>query len=312
MKKSLMAVFAVAGMSAAFAQVNYNLGPYTQNFNTLATAGVNVLRPTGPSASTNVAGQVWDNNSTITGWYSSFENPANVAGLNPHATNGNWIGAGVLGTTNTIPTYDTRFIRVNDGSTTATGATSNYGTVGSSDRALGIMNSGSVGSTVPVRNTIALRLTNMSSITLNEFTLGYWGEQWRQGAGTGSPAPAADRLDFAYRVFNSGSFNVDQLPVTVTAGWTDVNALDFNSVKTGTVLAVLDGNAADNRVFITSRVTGLVWAPGQDLVLRWTDFDRTGSDDGLAVDDVIFTVPEPSSMLALGLGALMLRRRRSA
>lgn len=305
-----MAVFAVAGIGVAHAQVNYNLGSYTQNFDTLATAGVTINRPTGPAAQTGVAGQNWDNNTTITGWYSSFENPANVGGLNPHATNGNWIGAGVLGTANTIPTYDTRFIRVNDGSTTATGATSNYGTVNSTDRALGIMNSGSLGSTVPIRNTIAVRLVNNSSISLREFTLGYWGEQWRQGAGTPAPTPGADRIDFAYRVFSAGSFNVDQLPVTVTSGWTNENSLDFNSVKTGTALAVLDGNLAANRVFITSTVTGFVWNPGDELVLRWTDFDRPGSDDGLAVDDIVFTVPEPNSVLAIGFGLALISRKR--
>ncbi|MCE9559814.1 MAG: hypothetical protein K8R88_12790, partial [Armatimonadetes bacterium] len=266
MNKTIFAAVVALISTAASAQISWVSGVYSQDFDSMATAGVSLTRPTSSTASSAVPGQLWNNNSSILGWYSSFENPANVGGLNVSATNGNWIGAGVAGTPNTIPTYDTRFIRVTDGSTTTTGHTGNYGTVNSSDRAFGMMNSGSVPSTVPVRNTIGVRFTNNSGRDLREFTVSYTGEQWRRGAGTGA---LVDKIDFAYRLFGAGTFNVDQMPVTVTSSWVDVNALDFNSVQTGTVGLALDGNLAVNQSVITSTVTGINWTQGSDLVLRW-------------------------------------------
>lgn len=314
MNKTLIVAIAMASASFASAQFSYAGGTYTQDFNSLATTG-SVTRPTSSTGTTAIAGQLWNNDSTIQGWYSSFENGTNVGAAVPSGTNGNWIGAGVINTPtpHTIPTFDTRFIRISDGTVAnPSGATFNYGTVNSTDRALGMLNSGSVASTVPARNTIGLRIKNTSGGTLTSFTLAYWGEQWRQGAGTGNPIPA-DRIDFSYRVFSAGTFNVDQMPVTVSAGWTNEDNLDFVSLKTGSTQSGLDGNAADNRRFITYTVTGLNWANNDELVMRWTDFDRTGADDGLAVDDLAFSaVPEPGSMIALGLGLAALARKRKS
>lgn len=312
MNKTLTALCALAATAIASAQVGYVSGTYTQNFDTLASFGIET-RPNSSTTTTPVSGQVWNNNSTLQGWYSSFENNTNVGLVAPVGTNGNWIGAGILNspTPHTIPTLDTRFIRISDGSgATQTGATFNYGTANASDRALGILNSGSVASTAPARNTMGIRFKNNSGRTLTEFTVRYTGEQWRRGAGTGTPV-APDRIDFAYRIFGAGTFNVDQMPVTVTSGWNDVNALDFVAPQTGTTALALDGNLAANQTALSSTITGLNWAVGDDIVLRWTDFDRPGADDGLAVDNFSFqAVPEPGSALVLALGFAALAKRR--
>ncbi|HEY0944609.1 MAG TPA: ExeM/NucH family extracellular endonuclease, partial [Opitutaceae bacterium] len=42
---------------------------------------------------------------------------------------------------------------------------------------------------------------------------------------------------------------------------------------------------------ISTTVSGLTWAPGEILVLRWTDVDDSGSDDGIAIDDLTFSTP---------------------
>ena len=49
------------------------------------------------------------------------------------------------------------------------------------------------------------------------------------------------------------------------------------------------GNA--NRTAVSATITGLTWAPGQTLVLRWTDVNDGGNDDGLAIDDLSLSTP---------------------
>ena len=64
---------------------------------------------------------------------------------------------------------------------------------------------------------------------------------------------------------------------------------------------------------MSATITGINWAPGDTLFIRWNDTDDTGTDAGIAIDNLsmIATVPEPSGGLLIGLGfaALALRRR---
>ena len=67
-------------------------------------------------------------------------------------------------------------------------------------------------------------------------------------------------------------------------------------------------------------LTGLALAPGASLWVRWSDFEASGSDDGLAIDDfsvrglasVVQAVPETMSTGLMGalLTALLFGRRR--
>jgi hypothetical protein len=78
--------------------------------------------------------------------------------------------------------------------------------------------------------------------------------------------------------------------VTVNAGtYTDALAMDITSpVVTGTN-TLLDGNAPANRLPASATLSGLAWAPGQRLVLRWTDANDPGTDDAISMDDFAFT-----------------------
>lgn len=66
---------------------------------------------------------------------------------------------------------------------------------------------------------------------------------------------------------------------------------------------------------VSATITGVNWAPGETLFIRWNDFDDVGTDAGIAIDNLtmIATVPEPSCGLLLGLGvaALALLHRKS-
>lgn len=146
------------------------------------------------------------------------------------------------------------------------GDTYSFGATGSAERALGGLQSGSL---IP---TFGAAFTNNTGTTITSVTISYTGEQWRLGtAGRG-----ADRIDFQY--------STDATSLT-SGTWTDHNPLDFSSpVTTGTVGA-LDGNAAANRTTISGTIIGLNIPNGTTLWIRWTDFNASGSDDGLAVDE---------------------------
>jgi hypothetical protein len=71
--------------------------------------------------------------------------------------------------------------------------------------------------------------------------------------------------------------------------WTDFNDLDcLGTVSTGTTGA-LNGNTV--RTSVSSVITSLNIANTETFWLRWTDYNASGADDGLAVDDFILIIP---------------------
>jgi hypothetical protein len=118
-------------------------------------------------------------------------------------------------------------------------------------------------------------ITNETGFVLTELAIQYIGEQWRLGA-TGR----VDRFDFAY------SSDATSL---ITGSWIEFDPLDLVAPVTAGATGALDGNAVENRLFVSDSITGLSLAPGASLWLRWTDFEATGSDDGLGIDDFAIT-----------------------
>lgn len=168
--------------------------------------------------------------------------------------------------------------KVDAGSSTSAAAYS-YGPSASSDRALG-----SLGGT-HVAN-LGWRLINNTGQTLTQFTLTYRGEQWRVGGSAN-----VNKLDFAYRITSTLTTDIDGTSFTFFPG------LDFTSPLTvvGSGFAV-NGNLTTNSSERSATVTGINWPNGQMLILRWRDTDETGSDDGLAIDDVMFYAPTTSTL----------------
>lgn len=175
-----------------------------------------------------------------------------------------------------------------------------FGASASAERALGSIASTSTGTI-----NYALSLTNNSGSALDSFTLGYDGEQWRNGG-----VAAAHALTVQYG-FGSSYASVSWQ--TAGAGF------DFTSVVGSTTAAAVDGNVA-GKVAGLGGTIATNWAVGDTLWIRWTDVDNTGGDHGLAIDNVSFSVtaaavPEPTSyaLMLAGLGAVgfIARRRRS-
>jgi uncharacterized protein len=152
------------------------------------------------------------------------------------------------------------------------GALYSFGAAAATERALGGVCSNTTGNLV-----YGVRLVNDTANTVTAVSVQYGGEQWREGGGTTASLP--QKLDFAYKVTGAD----------LAGGvFTDVDTLDFTGPRFGvTAASALDGNV--NRVVVSGNVTGLSVAPGQVLWLQWTDFNDTGNDHGLAIDDVVVT-----------------------
>ena len=187
-----------------------------------------------------------------------------------------------------------------------TGNTYSFGASGSTDRALGALRTSGVAST------FGTVVTNDTGGILTQITIQFTGEQWRLGA-----LARTDRVDFSY--------SLDGTSIT-TGTWLDVDALDFTGPITAGTIGALDGNVLDNQLLMTHSITGLSLPSGASLWLRWVDFDASGSDDGLAIDNFSLVavgqvggggggaenVPDslPMSAIVASFGALMMMASR--
>lgn len=167
--------------------------------------------------------------------------------------------------------YSTRTTyNANNGSSNS-GAQYSYGVNDNSDRALGSVASGSTGA---IR--YGARFTNDTGSTVISISVAYTGEQWRNGGNT-----TQHTLSFDYQIGASVT--------SLTSGtWTPVTALNFTGPIATATAAALNGNDAANRVSI-SHTFAVSIAPGQEIMLRWSDPDDSGADHGLSVDDLTVT-----------------------
>jgi uncharacterized protein len=149
------------------------------------------------------------------------------------------------------------------------GALYSFGSSSAADRALGALPSNATSDIY-----YGIKLINDTAQTINVITVTYTGEQWRNGGNT-----TAQAVLFAYQI---------DAPSLTGGTWTDVPALDFTSPVHTSPASALDGNAAANRVVLSTTIN-LVLAPGQTIMLRWFDENDSGADHGLAIDDLSVT-----------------------
>jgi predicted extracellular nuclease len=193
----------------------------------------------------------------------NFDTLSNVAGSTTNTT----LPVGWYITEQGGGARDNEQYAVDTGGST-TGDIYSYGSAGSTDRALGALRSGTL---IPF---YGARFTNNTGSTITSLNVTYTGEEWRLGA-----AGRTDRIDFQI------STNATDL---TTGTFTDVDALDFTTPDTVTAGAK-NGNAAADRTTISSTISSLNIPNGATFVIRWIDFDPTGADDGLSVDDFSLT-----------------------
>jgi hypothetical protein len=202
---------------------------------------------------------------------------------------------------------DAPTIVAGNGSSNA-GSFYSFGEAGSSERALGGTASGGTYFGSPSAGTvagyIAVAFTNNSGSVLDGFTLGFDGEQWRNGGNT-----AAQSMVLEYGI--GASFGT-------VATWTASPSLTWASPVVGATGAAVDGNTTGLVGGLSASFSQLAWGNGDTLWLRWTERNDSGNDHGLAIDDLSFSVtavPEPGAlaMMLAGLAAVgFIARRRQA
>jgi predicted extracellular nuclease len=161
--------------------------------------------------------------------------------------------------------------------TNTSGNLYSFGSDGATDRALG-----SVGSGNDAAGSFwwGARFYNDTGRQLDTLHLSYRGEQWRNSGAS------AQALDLQWRL--GGSSLSD-------GTWTNAPQLGFSAAQSGGSAGSLNGNLAANSRLISGSLTGLGLAAGQELWLRWSDPDHSGSDHGLAIDAVrVSTSPLPA------------------
>jgi predicted extracellular nuclease len=148
-----------------------------------------------------------------------------------------------------------------------------FGHPAARDRALGSLAGGGHSAS------LGWRLVNQTGRTLSQFTVSFFAEQWRNG-GTSS----LTGLKGEYRVADAGDID--------SGTFKPVAAMDASAVSAVPGAAFsMNGNSPACRTECSATVTGLSWAAGQTLVLRWRDLDEAGADNGMALDDVLFFAP---------------------
>ncbi len=158
--------------------------------------------------------------------------------------------------------------------TGTTGSFYSYGTGTNTDRALGFLASGTY------QGRAGIVITNNTLTTYTSITIAFTTEEWRKGDGN---LAAGSRLVFQYSL-GASAINDGTATFTATPKLDAVSPI-VSSTSAGSV----DGNANGDFVKVNGTISGISWAPGQNLVLRWSDSDDGGSDDGLAIDDVEIT-----------------------
>jgi hypothetical protein len=278
----LFAVLTVVGTSVATAQNNYSGGTYSENFDGMFK--------------TDGTGQT----------FSPAIGPIGTQGAIP--TLPTWRAARVAGTgTGNFALFADW--GGNPGTTSSNARLYSYGWPASwgevsNDRALGSIASGTL---TPGLGTFFI---NTSSSAFGSITISFDREVWRN-----QNLPNDQSLSFAYGLSSSGILDTDFLTHNSMTLFPSLNATCPAGFASDPQVSYPQTGNPNYSQSVSATITGVNWAPGETLFIRWTDFNDDGNDAGISIDNLtmIAAVPEPCSGLLLGLGlaTLALARRHA-
>jgi hypothetical protein len=168
-----------------------------------------------------------------------------------------------------------------------TGAGYNFGSTGSTDRALGSVGTNNVNSGGFAHG---VQLKNTSGSNITDIKVSYTLEQWRNG-GTVS----VHQFYVYYKIGTSAitninppdTFNTPLVDINAVNGWTKIPALTLNTPVNTVPAGALDGNAAANKVSVSNiSIPGLNLANNEFIMIKWDDSNHVTSDHGIGIDDV--------------------------
>lgn len=145
------------------------------------------------------------------------------------------------------------------------------------DRALGLLMEGTDGAA-----SFGIVFKVDAGLTVSEALVTYTGEQWFR-------APAAQTLQFQCKILDS--YDPATFRINEGTGWTDLDELDFSSLKTGTAQKI-DGNFNGDAQVGANRATrsatvALTANDTQYIAFRWSSVSNGASAQAaLAVDDL--------------------------
>jgi hypothetical protein len=162
------------------------------------------------------------------------------------------------------------------------------GVSGSSERALGAAPS-------TTRSTaLGLRLVNDTGSLFDEIQVSYDLEQWSD-RGTAL-------ITLSYQKFSPGTGSL-----AASSGWTALSAT-ASPLPTSAVPATGLGNTTGLLSGLSSGISNLGLQAGEELWLRW-DFTKTAGENCThGIDNVVVSVPEPSTAVLLVLGLFAVAR----
>ncbi|NBT48270.1 MAG: hypothetical protein EBT07_10750, partial [Actinobacteria bacterium] len=228
---------------------------YTQSFDALGTASIPSAISSTPGVQTSLAAVT--GSSTLNGWYATK--------------------VGGTGTTATAITPD-----AGGGSS---GYVYSYGAASASDRALGMLASGS--------NWMAIGalIKNDTGATINSIKVSFTAEFWRPpntytSGSTVTPAVKNTFVCAIGKVDGSTITTANFLTAPSAIPLQKLNIVGPEPVTTG---AALDGNSAGNQAQFTDVVIPLQLAAGETAFVRWSDVNDAANDAGLAIDNLRMT-----------------------
>jgi hypothetical protein len=267
----------------ALSSVSYSNQVYTQNFDSLPDpVGASVNSINNPQDPGNINGITYSLANPFDFNYPVINN-SYVGGLNLPKMQG-WYGAAdtLFSGVDRITRFGAQDGDQPTGGVIDFGPNDVNGSIVGTNRALGLLSTGTTGST-----TFALKLVNQSTNTLSSINLSFLGELWRQNTG-------ARTMSFGYALDNTASsFTLTSQSISNA---TLVPGLAF-SFPTNT-LTTMDGTQPTNQTSLSATNLALSspWQPGAALWLIWSiDYYGSGNGNGYAIDNLSFSASSQSA-----------------